>query len=156
MTRVRSTFLAVAALALSAGAVLAFTALPDASGPGLQRASEAAGKTVPVRAVPAPDLEPVPATVLDETVLPEPVVETENHGSDVSAAAKGDDPTPDTNRGADVSAAAKANHGQDVAAERRPAEAGKPADAGKPEGAGKPDDPGQPADPGPPDGAGRP
>src|SRR6188472_3068610 len=64
MTRLKSVPLAIGGLILAAGTVAAFTALPDAAAPGLQKASDASGKTVPVRAVPAdvppaaPILEP--------------------------------------------------------------------------------------------------
>ena len=53
MTRLKSVPLAIGGLVLAAGTVAAFTSLPDAAGPGLQKASDAAGKTVPVRAAPA-------------------------------------------------------------------------------------------------------
>ena len=157
MTRLKSIPVAVGAVVLSAGTVFAFTALPDAATPGLTKASDAAGRTVPARdvSVDAPVAAPaaVPAVELPDAA---------SHGSDVSAAATAEDTTPDTTHGADVSAVAKDNHGTATAAEHRPADAGKPADvgppdgAGKPAGAGKPVDPGQPADPGAPDGAGQP
>ena len=158
MTRFRSLAIAGVALVLSATAVAAFTDLPDAASDGLETAIEASGKTtLPARpADPPGHSESVDLTVAAD--LPEAA----GHGADVSGVATGDDPTPETNRGADVSEAAKDNHGQEVAAENRPADAGKPADvgapegAGKPDGAGQPDDPGPPADPGPPDGAGKP
>jgi hypothetical protein len=160
MTRLKSLPVALAAVALSAGAVLGYAALPTASQPGLDRASEAAKRVVPAR--PVQDAA-IPAAV----PLVAPAAE-DTHGSDVSTVATGDDPTPDSNRGADVSAAARANHGQEVAASHRPEDAGPPEDtgkpddagapedAGKPEGAGKPEAPGQPDDPGPPAGAGPP
>ena len=53
MTRLKSIPLAIGAVALAAGTVAAFTALPAAAGPGLQKASDASGKTVPVREAPA-------------------------------------------------------------------------------------------------------
>ena len=158
MTRFRSITIAAAVLVLSATAVAAFSDLPDAASNGLVTASEASGKTLPAR----PAEPPAHTTQsLDSTVAAD-LPDAASHGADVSAVATGDDPTPDTNRGADVSAAAKDNHGQEVAAEHRPADAGKPADvgapdgAGKPEGAGQPADPGRPEEPGPPDGAGKP
>jgi hypothetical protein len=151
MTRLKSLPLALGVLILSAGAVFAFTTLPSAAGPGLERASEAAGRAVPARpaSIDAP-AEDVVTT--DEVDLPDAA----SHGADVSTVATSDDPTPDTNRGADVSAAAKDNHGQAVATSHKPAEVGKPDNAGKPEGAGQPDDPGKPTDPGAPEGAGKP
>ena len=158
MTRFRALAIAIVALAISAGAALAFSALPDAASNGLEIAGEKSGRTLPARPAELPtavDMTPLDAAAAD---LPD----TAAHGVDVSTVATADDPTPDTNRGADVSAAAKDNHGQETAAEHRPADAGppvqagKPAGAGKPEGAGQPDDPGQPTDPGPPEGAGKP
>ena len=147
MKRLKSVPIAIGALALAAGTVAAFSTMPEAAGPGLQKASDASGKTVPVRAVPAdappaaPALEPAEAPALPDAA---------SHGEDVSAAAKAEDTTPDTNHGADVSAVARDNHGQTTAAAHRPATAGKPTDAGKPDGAGKPEDPGKPANPGRP------
>ena len=133
MTRLKSIPLAIGGLVLMAGTVAAFTALPDAAAPGLQKATEAAGKTVPVRAVPvdAP-LVVVPAVAPEEA----PAVDLPDaaaHGAAVSAVATAEDTTPDKNHGADVSAVAKDNHGQATAAEHRPADAGKPEGAGKPE-----------------------
>ena len=143
MTRLKSVPLAIGGLVLAAGTVAAFTALPDAAGPGLQKATDASGQTVPVRAVPAdvppvaPAIEPADASAAD---LPDAA----SHGADVSAVATAEDPTPDTNRGADVSAVAKDNAGQDAVAAHKPATAGKPEGAGQPEDPGKPDDPGRP------------
>ena len=153
MTRTRSVVAAIAAVAVSAGAVAAFPALPDASSNGLDKASSAADGPVPAR----PDGIDVPPTGTELDVVPAAdLPEAASHGVDVSTVATGDDPTPDTNRGVDVSAVAKDNHGQAVAAEHKPADAGRPDGAGKPEGAGQPAEPGQPEDPGPPDGAGKP
>jgi hypothetical protein len=149
-SRSRKTLAAIAAaalLCLSGGVALAFTALPSAADHGLQRATDAAGKTVPVRAVPegvpAVD-EAAPHTPDAEDAQNEDAPPTDTHGAAVSAVANGDDTTPDTNHGADVSAVARANHGQATAAQHRPADAGKPDGVGKPDGAGKPDDPGRP------------
>jgi hypothetical protein len=163
MTRLKSLPLAAGALILSGGAVLAFSALPSAAGPGLATASAAAGRTVPARSVSVdpPAIDPAVDSAAD---LPDAA----SHGATVSTIATSDDPTTATNRRADVSAAAKDNHGQTVAAAHKPSTAGKPDSAGKPDGAGapdgagkpagagKPDDPGIPADPGAPDGAGKP
>jgi hypothetical protein len=143
MTRLKSVPLAIGALVLAAGTVAAFAAMPDAAGPGLQKASDAAGKTVPVRAVPvdvpavAPAVEPADAPPAD---LPDAAA----HGAIVSAAARADDTTPDTNHGADVSVVARDNAGQDAVAAHKPSTAGKPDGAGQPEDPGKPDDPGRP------------
>jgi hypothetical protein len=149
MARFRSIAIAFVALTLSAGAAFAFTALPEAAGPGLEQATEMSGKTVPARPAELPGAVDIQVTVED---LPDAA----QHGVDVSTVATGDDPTPDTNRGEDVSPVAKDNHGQSTAAEHVPADAGKPDGAGKPEGAGQPEDPGAPTDPGPPEGAGKP
>ena len=149
-SRSRKTLAAIAAaalLCLSAGVALAFTALPSASDHGLQRATDAAGKTVPVRAAPdgvPPVEDAAPNTPETEDAQNEGAPPADTHGAAVSAVAKGDDATPDTNHGADVSAVARQNHGQATAAQHRPADAGKPDSAGKPDGAGKPDDPGRP------------
>jgi hypothetical protein len=132
------------------GTVVGFTSLPSAASDGLKKATEASGKTVPVRAVGnhVPTVAaPVAANVQAPTTTL-PVAAT--HGSAVSKAARATDTTPATNHGADVSIVAQTNHGQTVAATH------KPAGTGKPVGAGKPSDPGKPADPGPPAGAGRP
>ena len=154
MPRFRSIAIAFAALGLSAGSALAFTALPDAASGGLDKATQASGKTVPARpANPAgPPADEAPAPDAEELeVAPAELPDAAQHGADVSAAANADDLTPETNRGADVSAVAKDNHGQATAAEHKPADAGPPADAGKPDGAGKPEGAGQPEDPGQPE-----
>lgn len=157
MTRFRALLIATVALALSAGAVAAFTDLPQAAWNGLTKANQISGQTVPARPADLPGSVGVQATDTNVADLPDAA----SHGQDVSGVATADDPTPDTNRGQDVSAAAKDNHGQAVAADKRPADvppadAGAPDGAGKPDGAGQPDEPGQPADPGAPDGAGKP
>jgi len=157
MSRLRSLAVAISVLALSAGAVAAFTDLPEAAWNGLTKANAVSDQTVPARPADLPGSVDTQSTDLSAEDLPDAA----NHGVDVSTVATSDDSTPDTNRGADVSAAAKDNHGQDVAADHRPADvppavAGAPDGAGKPDGAGQPADPGQPDDPGAPDGAGKP
>jgi hypothetical protein len=148
MRRLKSIPLAIGALALAAGAVAAFSTMPEAAAPGLQKASDASGKTVPVRAVPAavppaaPAAEPAEATDVDAP--PAGLPDAASHGAAVSAAAQAEDTTPDTNHGADVSVVARDNHGQTTAAAHRPATAGTPADAGKPVDPGKPEKPGRP------------
>src|SRR5918994_4602699 len=143
MTRIKSVPFAIGGLILAAGTVAAFSPLPDAAGPGLQRATEASGKTVPVRA--APDAAPPLGTTVVSADAPQAdLPDAASHGADVSAAAQAEDTTPDTNHGADVSAVARDNHGQATAAEHRPADAGKAADAGKPADPGKPDGAGEP------------
>ena len=149
MTRLKTIPLAVAAIVVSAGAVLGFAALPAASGPGLDGAGEAAGRSLPARpesndapdAAPAADPEANDAPDVPEAAdLPDAA----SHGAAVSTVATGEDPTPDTNKGADVSAVARDNHGQTVAGAHKPDAAGKPADAGKPDDTGKPDRAGRP------------
>jgi hypothetical protein len=142
MTRLKSVPLAIGGLIFAAGTVAAFTALPDAAAPGLQKASDASGKTVPVRVVPA-DVPPA-APILEPADAPADLPDAASHGAAVSAAAQAEDTTPDTNHGADVSVVARDNAGQDAVAAHKPATAGKPADVGKPDGAGRPEDPGKP------------
>jgi len=139
---------AAGVLAVTTGAVLAFNPLPDEAGPGLERAAEHAGRTLPARPADLPN--GALATVQAVLKAAADGAEAAAHGAAVSAAAKAEDTTPDTNHGADVSAVAKDNHGQATAAEH------KPDGVGKPDGAGKPDEPGVPDDPGAPDGVGRP
>jgi hypothetical protein len=142
--------LALALVALSAGAALAFNPLPDEAGPGLQRAIDASGRALPSRPASLPTaVERFVASVAE-------AADAAAHGAAVAAAAQAEDTTPDTNHGEDVSAVARDNHGQATAAEHKPAYVGKPDGAGKPEGAGKPDALGIPADPGAPEGAGGP
>jgi hypothetical protein len=146
MTRLRSVPIAVGVLALSAGVVAAFNALPEAATTGLEKAGAASGGTLPARPAELPTTPRVQAEDLEAVDLPDAAT----HGAAVSIVATSDDPTPDTNHGADVSAVAKDNHGQAVAADK------KSEGAGKPEGAGRPEVPGVPADPGAPEGAGQP
>jgi hypothetical protein len=125
MTRLKSLPLAIGAVVVSAGTVLAFSALPDAATTGLANAASHSGQTVPAR--PAEPGAPADTTVTVNTpsaVTPD--APTDNHGAVVSAVANAADTTPATNHGADVSAVAKANHGQTVALAHRPADAGKP------------------------------
>ena len=53
MTRLKSIPFAIAGLVVLAGTAAAFAALPEASTHGIQTATDASGKSVPVRAVPA-------------------------------------------------------------------------------------------------------
>ncbi|HEX5013911.1 MAG TPA: hypothetical protein VFV72_07080 [Candidatus Limnocylindrales bacterium] len=132
----RGVLVAIAALVLTAGAAVAARpttapAPPAAASGGLDRAVEAAGKTVPV-AVPV-DLpeQPTVDEDADDPVEHGDAPEAnagehpDNHGAAVSAAAQG--PTPDsaTNHGQFVRSVATANHGQDVAADARAAAAEK-------------------------------
>jgi hypothetical protein len=138
----RGMLVAVAVLALTAGIALAGRAIPashqmpDAAASGLQRASEAAGKTVPVAAPEsgtdgnenADETEP-PETEAPETEPPEspdagqpggPTAEhPANHGADVSKAAQAETPAGFDNHGQYVRSIAMANHGPTVAASHR-------------------------------------
>ena len=98
----RGILVAVAILGLTAGIALAGRAdpashsMPDAAGPGLQRAADAAGKTVPVAA---------PAAGADRDAA----------GSDADQAAEDEAPDADTGAPApDAAADHPANHGADV------------------------------------------
>lgn len=140
----RALLVATAVLALSGGAALAARSaptMPSAAGPGLERAAEAAGKTVPVAGPPA-DPAPLDANVTEESdasvnadePVEEPAVEEaaehpDNHGKTVSEAAKATTPDGFDNHGEYVKSIATENHGQDVAAER----GGSQAAQGKPE-----------------------
>jgi hypothetical protein len=161
MFRVRSLAVAIAVLALSAGAVAAFTTLPDAAWNGLNKANDVSGQTVPAR----PDDLPTSVDVQVDTTAQD-LPDAAAHGADVSTVATFDDATPDTNRGVDVSEVARDNNGAAAREEHKPADAGPPTDAGQPDDPGPPDsvelpdaapeDPGPPADPGQPEEPGRP
>jgi len=145
MTRLKSIPMAIGGLLVLAGTAAAFAALPQASTHGITTATNASGKSVPVRAVPAGAPAVLAPTVDAPAVDPaEAPPAAGSHGLDVSTVAKAPDTTPDTNHGADVSAVARDNHGQAIAATHRPAGAGKPDDAGKPVDPGKPAHPQHP------------
>jgi hypothetical protein len=127
----RGLLVALAALVLTTGAVLAarpasVEAPPDAAGDGLTRASEAAGKTVPVRpeapAVPEGDEnedgdENVPEANEEEGAADEAAGERpQNHGWFVSEAAKAATPDGFDNHGAYVSEVARGDEGKPEAA----------------------------------------
>lgn len=127
----RGLLVALAALVLTAGAVFAarpasVEAPPAAAGDGLTRASEAAGKTVPVRpeapAVPEADVdddadETVPEADEVEAAADEAAGERpENHGWFVSEAAKAETPDGFDNHGAYVSEIARGDEGKPEAA----------------------------------------
>lgn len=158
MSRFKAIPVAITAVALSAGVAFAYKALPDAAATGLETATEASERTVPARPDPIEHTAPDANTAVDgaDVDLPDAAA----HGADVSAAATGDDPTPETNRGADVSKVARDNAGAAAVGEHKPADAGRPDDPGPPDAVELPDqapeDPGPPADPGRPDEPGRP
>jgi hypothetical protein len=134
---------AIAVLALSAGAALAgHSALttPSAAADGLQRAADAAGKTVPVAGQPAEavdenadedtdedaDEDAEEAQPADEAPVDALAAEhPDNHGKAVSEAAQATTPDGFDNHGAYVKTIATDNHGQDVAAEHVPADVSK-------------------------------
>ena len=137
VSRFRALLVAVAAIVLTAGAALASyspVSMPSAAAGGLERAAEAAGKTVPV-AAPVRDAREGANEDTDEdadedgTDADAPAEDQasvdaaehpDNHGKLVSAAAQ--DPTPDGfhNHGQYVRTIAADNHGQAVAAGHAP------------------------------------
>ena len=131
--QLRGLLVALAALAISAGVVLAarpasVEAPAAAAGDGLDRASEAAGKILPVR----PEAPAVPAVDDDEDVdesAPDGDEEEEgadatagegerpqNHGWFVSQAAKGATPVSAVSHGAYISEIARGDDGKPKAA----------------------------------------
>jgi phage/plasmid primase-like uncharacterized protein len=138
VTRFRALLVAIAVLAISAGVALAGRPAltpPSAAADGLQRAAEAAGKTVPVAGPPAeaPDeatnenteeTQPAEEAPVDAQAAEHP----DNHGKAVSEAAQATTPDGFDNHGQYVKTIATDNHGQDVAAEHAPADVstGKP------------------------------
>jgi hypothetical protein len=142
VTRFRALLVAIAVLAISAGAALAGRPAltpPSAAADGLQRAADAAGKTVPVAGLPAaaPD-EDTDEDADEDADEPQPAEEApvdaqaaehpDNHGKVVSEAAQATTPGGFDNHGQYVKTVATDNHGQDVAAEHAPADVspGKP------------------------------
>ena len=144
----RGLLVALATLVVTTGVVLAarpasVEAPPAAAGDGLTRASEAAGKTVPVRpgapAAPAGDEdddedvdESVPEAD-EETAAAEPAVRErpQNHGWFVSEAAKAATPEGFDNRGAYVSEIARGDEGKPEAATAARASGSAKAEAAK-------------------------
>ena len=132
----RGLLVALATLALSAGVVLAarpasVEAPAAAAGDGLDRASEAAGKIVPVQ----PEAPAVPEADEDEDEeVADPTVgegeRPQNHGWFVSQAATGATPASADNHGAYVSEIARGDDGKPEAATVA-AERGAAADAAK-------------------------
>ena len=131
VTRFRALLVAIAVLALTAGAALAgHSALttPSAAADGLQRAAEAAGKTVPVAGPPAeaPD-ENTDEDADEDTEAAQPADEApvdaqtaehpDNHGKAVSEAAQATTPGGFDNHGQYVKTIATDNAGQSTADE---------------------------------------
>jgi hypothetical protein len=142
VTRFRALLVAIAVFALSAGVALAghsALTMPSAAADGLQRAADAAGKTVPVAGPPAeaPD-ENTDADADEDTEAAQPALDApvdaqtaehpDNHGKAVSEAAKATTPGGFDNHGQYVKTVATDNNGQVVAAEHVPADVspGKP------------------------------
>ncbi|HET7167779.1 MAG TPA: hypothetical protein VFI69_01130 [Candidatus Limnocylindrales bacterium] len=132
--QLRGVAIAIAALALSAGFVLAArpAAMPDAARDGLARASAAAGTVVPVRPE-RPTAPEAPSTTGDEATTgagDEPTTGArddaasdtaadagaDNHGSFVSTAARGDTPEGFDNHGQYVRTIAQGDDGKPDAA----------------------------------------
>ena len=142
VTRFRALLVAIAVLALSAGAALAgHSALTasSAAADGLRRAADAAGKTVPVAGPPAaaPDADADENTDEDtDTAQPaeaapvgaQAAEHPDNHGKAVSEAAHATTPGGFDNHGQYVKTVATDNHGQDTAADHAPSDVspGKP------------------------------
>jgi hypothetical protein len=140
VTRFRALIAAIAVVAISAGAALAGRPAltpPSAAADGLQRAADAAGKTVPVAGPPAaaPD-EDTDEDADEDADEPQPADEApvdaaehpDNHGKAVSEAAQATTPDGFDNHGQYVKTIATDNHGQHVAADHVPADVsrGKP------------------------------
>jgi hypothetical protein len=119
----RGLLVALAAVALSAGVVLAArpVSAPAAhADAGLERASQAAGKTVPVtvQTPTAPDAD-ADADQDEDTTTDAPTTDPArklNHGWYVSQAARADTPAGFANHGAYVSSIAKGDLGKPAAA----------------------------------------
>jgi hypothetical protein len=116
--RLKSLLIALVVLALSAGVAFAARVMPQAANGGLERAAEAAGKTVPVdhtagdesdEEEQAPDAEEETTEETEETTEEETTedAQAETHGATVSEAAEGDTPEGWANHGAYVSAVAR-------------------------------------------------
>jgi hypothetical protein len=119
-SRARGFLVALAVLALSAGAVFAArpaTAPPAAAAGGLERASEVSGKTLPASEQ-ADEQAPETDENVDEEEPAEDAAEhPDNHGALVSAAAQAETPEGFDNHGQYVKTIATDNHGHAVAAE---------------------------------------
>jgi hypothetical protein len=121
--RLRGLLIALAVLAISAGAVLAGRALPQAAADGLSHAADASGRTVPA----SPDVAPTvkdesqdedqdetetpeidkDATTEQTTEIVDGAEHPDNHGALVSKAAQGGTPEGWRNHGEYVSAVAR-------------------------------------------------
>jgi hypothetical protein len=139
--RLRAILTALAAVALTAGVALAArpeTAPPAAADDGLDRASDAAGRTVPaVVEVPveAPDVDeeeaPEATPTAEDEEDEEAATRPENHGWFVSQAAQAETPAGYDNHGAWVSSVARSDEGKPEAAADGEATAGDAGATGK-------------------------
>lgn len=121
--RFRGLFVALVALALSAGAAFAWGGPPEAANDGLATAAAAAGQTVPARADQAPTGDEDEDADADDAEAPEADAPEDGsssgdtHGDLVSKAAQMETPTAFTdagfNHGAFVSCVARMNHGHE-------------------------------------------
>jgi hypothetical protein len=129
----RALLVALAVLALSAGAAFAGRAdpaagsMPDAAAAGLDRAAAASGQTVPAAGADREaneadeDADQDEDTAENEPAEDEsgaPAEHPDNHGADVSAAAQAATPQAFTNHGQYVRSVATANHGQETSAQQ--------------------------------------
>jgi hypothetical protein len=122
--RIRSLLIALVVLALSASAVFAFRALPSAATGGLDTAGAAAGTTVPVRpdsllVARSQDRAEPDQGADEDTGVSEQATHPDNHGADVSEAARTATPDGIANHGVYVSSFALDNAGQAAATEHR-------------------------------------
>ena len=115
-TRFRGLFVAIVALALSAGPAFAWGGPPEAASDGLATAAAAAGKTVPARADEAPTTgadEDAEDGDAPEAEAPEDESDAGAHGALVSEAAGMETPDGFANHGEFVSCVARMNHGHE-------------------------------------------
>jgi hypothetical protein len=122
--RARGLLIALAILALSAGAAVAarpvFTT-PDAAAGGLERATDASGVSVPVAGAPTESAPEVTEEEPTEAPSDAPEVDgaavtadhPDNHGATVSQAAQAETPAEFDNHGQYVKSVATDNHGHD-------------------------------------------
>jgi hypothetical protein len=134
--RARGFVIAIAVLALTAGAALAGRSplsTPAAAADGLAQATAASGQTVPVagQEESAPGADEDTDTDVDENEPAEDTTDSagvhpDNHGKLVSEAAKGATPEAFDNHGAYVKSVATVNAGLDPNAQRGASKAKKP------------------------------
>ena len=120
----RGLLVAIAALALTGGAVLAARSLPSAATPGVQPAASVSGRTIPANVgapAAAPNGTPEANDTPDQAETPDAEDKDEtagnadrphNHGWFVSQAANADTPAGFDNHGAYVSSIARGDDGK--------------------------------------------